>query len=366
MSGVWGKNIKISIFGESHGVGVGITIDGLPGGINLDMNYIKFEMDKRRPGKSKLTTSRKEADEVEILSGYFQEKTTGTPLCAFIRNTNTKSRDYSKTKDLIRPGHGDYTGYIKYKGANDYRGGGHFSGRLTAPLVFAGTIAKQILKSNNIIVGSHIKSIYKEEDDSFDYVNCSENTLNQLQREEFPLIDKNKEQIMKDIILQAKKDQDSVGGVIETAILNIEPGLGSPFFDSIESSIASLIFSIPGVKGIEFGEGFNITALKGSQSNDEYYIKDDLIKTYSNNNGGILGGISNGMPIIFKVAIKPTPSIGLSQKTVNIKERVNSNISIVGRHDPCIVQRVIPVIESAAALCILDMMIEKKGIEWIS
>ncbi|PAB59838.1 chorismate synthase [Anaeromicrobium sediminis] len=366
MSGIWGNNIKVSIFGESHGHGVGIVIDGLPGGIKLDMDYIKYEMDRRKPGKSKLTTSRKEADEVKILSGYFNGKTTGTPLCAFIENTNTRSRDYSKTKDLMRPGHADYTGYMKYNQSNDYRGGGHFSGRLTAPLVFAGSIAKQILEKNNILIGSHISSIYTQVDETFDYVNCNEELVKNLRLEEFPLIDKSKADSMKDIILRAKEEGNSVGGIVETIILNVETGIGSPFFSSIESRISSMMFSIPAIKGIEFGEGFNMAKMKGNESNDEYCIKDGEIRTYTNNNGGILGGISNGMPIVFKCAIKPTPSISMEQRTINIESKEETSLSIEGRHDPCIVPRAIPVIEAGVALTLLDMIIEKKGLEWIN
>ncbi|WP_066504050.1 chorismate synthase [Abyssisolibacter fermentans] len=361
MSGMWGKNIRLSIFGESHGECIGIVIDGLKAGIQLDLDYIRHEMKRRAPGNSLLSTPRKEKDEFEIMSGYFNNRTTGSPLCCMIKNNNTKSRDYDKTKHLMRPGHADYTGYIKHGGFNDYRGGGHFSGRLTAPLVFAGAIAKQILeKDYNIFIGSHIKSISNIEDQVF-----GENTLDldyicTLRNADLAVINTKIKEKMKKEIIKAKEQNDSVGGVIETAIINVIPGLGEPFFDSVESRLSQMLFSVPAVKGVEFGAGFDITRLKGSEANDEYKIENGIVKTLSNNNGGILGGITNGMPIIFRTAIKPTPSIAKQQTTINIKEKANSTIVIEGRHDPCIVPRALPVIDSVAALVMLDMIWERK------
>lgn len=356
MSGVWGKKIKLSIFGESHGKAIGINIDGLQSGIELDLNYINKEMGRRAPGNSELSTPRKEEDSFQILSGYFNGKTTGTPLCAIIYNTSHHSKDYEKTKNLMRPSHGDFTGYIKYGGFNDYRGGGHFSGRLTAPLVFAGAICKQILESKGIVIGSHIKSIEKIEDRSFNMVEINDETLKTLRGNRFPVMDATISAKMKDVIIKAKEEQDSVGGIIETAIINIPVGIGEPFFDSVESTLAQLLFSIPGVKGVEFGSGFDITKMKGSQANDEYYVDGDKIKTFSNNNGGILGGITNGMPLIFRVAIKPTPSISKVQKTIDIENKENAQIEIKGRHDPCIVPRALPVVEAVAAIAVLDLL----------
>ncbi len=367
MSNVWGKNIKLSIFGESHGKSIGIVIDGLPAGIELDLEYINYEMQRRAPGKSKLSTSRKEKDSFEILSGVFNNTTTGTPLCAIICNTNQRSKDYKDIKNIMRPGHADYTGYMKYSGFNDYRGGGHFSGRLTAPLVFAGAVAKQILeKRRNIIIGSHIASIKNIYDEKFDLVNIDKDILKALIKMDFPVLDSKKSTEMKQCISQSKEDKDSVGGVIETSVVNLPVGLGSPFFDSVESELAHLLFSIPAVKGVEFGAGFDITKLKGSQVNDEFYIRDGIVKTHSNNSGGILGGITNGMPIIFRTAIKPTPSIGKLQKTINISKKENTLLEIEGRHDPCIVPRVVPVIEAATAIVLFDLMIESEGKLWIS
>ncbi len=356
LSGMWGNNIKISIFGESHGSAIGINVDNLPSGFTLDMKEVTREMKRRSPGNNNLSTLRKEDDEPEILSGYFEGKTTGTPLCAIIRNKDNKSKDYSKIKDVMRPGHGDYPGFVKYSGFNDYRGGGHFSGRITAPMVFAGSICKQILRKEKIEIVSHIQSIGEIKDKSFLDCDLDEELINSLKYGEFPLINKNLEDKMKNKILNAKKEGDSVGGVIECIILGVESGIGSPFFDSVESTLAHLMFSVPAVKGIEFGRGFNITEMKGSKANDEYYLDEKKIKTKTNNNGGISGGITNGMPIIFRVAIKPTPSIYKEQGTVDIRTMEETTLKIEGRHDPCIVQRALPVIEGVSAIGILDLI----------
>lgn len=356
MSGMWGSKIKLSIFGESHGNAIGITIDGLPAGFSIDMDKIMMEMARRAPGKSSLSTPRKESDIPEILSGYFEGKTTGTPLCAIIRNSNTKSKDYSKLKDVMRPGHADYTGAIRYKGFNDYRGGGHFSGRITAPLVFAGAICKQILEVKGIIVSAHINSIGKIKDCSFLESDISDELLNSFKEKELPLINTKLEDEMRQEILRARSSGDSIGGTIECAILGVSPGIGDPFFDSVESTLAHLMFSVPAVKGIEFGKGFDISKMRGSEANDEYYLENGNIKTKTNNNGGILGGITNGMPIIFNVAIKPTASIFNEQNTVNIVTMEETTLCIEGRHDPCIVQRALPVIEAVAAIGITELM----------
>lgn len=356
MSGMWGSKIKLSIFGESHGNAIGITIDGLPAGFSIDMDKIMMEMARRAPGKSLLSTPRKESDIPEILSGYFEGKTTGTPLCAIIRNSNTKSKDYSKLKDVMRPGHADYTGAVRYKGFNDYRGGGHFSGRITAPLVFAGAICKQILEVKGIIVSAHINSIGKIKDCSFLESDISDELLNSFKEKELPLINTKLEDEMRQEILSARSSGDSIGGTIECAILGVSPGIGDPFFDSVESTLAHLMFSVPAVKGIEFGKGFDISKMRGLEANDEYYLENGNIKTKTNNNGGILGGITNGMPIIFNVAIKPTASIFKEQNTVNIVTMEETTLCIEGRHDPCIVQRALPVIEAVAAIGITELM----------
>ncbi|BBK78021.1 chorismate synthase [Clostridium butyricum] len=357
MSGMWGNKLKVSIFGESHGAGIGITIDGLPSGIEIDMEEVLKEMARRAPGKSKLSTARKEGDQPEILSGFFEGKTTGTPLCAVIRNSDQHSKDYGKLKDLMRPGHADYPGFIRYNGFNDYRGGGHFSGRITAPLVFAGAVCKQILNIKGINVGAHVKSIGTIYDKSFDEVELTKELLDNLKINELPLLCSEKEEIMRNAILEARSDCDSVGGTIECTVIGIDAGVGNPFFDSVESTLAHLMFSVPAVKGIEFGKGFEMSELRGSQCNDEYYYDGDKVKTYTNNNGGITGGITNGMPILFKVGIKPTPSIAKKQRTIDIEEKKESELIIEGRHDPCIVQRAVPVIEAVTAIGILDLVL---------
>lgn len=362
MSGIIGNNIKLSIFGESHGNAIGITIDGLKPGIKLDLEYIRQQMNRRVPGTSEFTTPRKEKDDFRILSGYFNGRTTGTPLCAIIMNEDKHSKDYEKTKNLMRPGHADFTGFVKYNGFNDYRGGGHFSGRITAPLVLAGSICRKVLEDRGIFIGSHIKSIGDIVDDFkeknlFSAVSIEKDKLMELSRSKFPVIDNASAEKMKNAIIEAKAEGDSVGGVIETAIINIPPGIGEPFFDSVESILSHLLFSIPAVKGVEFGEGFAMTSMPGSKANDEYYMDDNsAIKTRTNNNGGILGGITNGMPVIFRTAIKPTASILKAQKTVDIEKKENAEINIQGRHDPCIVIRAVPVVEAVSAIGILDLM----------
>ncbi|MGE5629569.1 MAG: chorismate synthase [Caulobacteraceae bacterium] len=360
MSGTWGNSIKISIFGESHGKAIGINIDGLKAGILLDINYIRREMQRRAPGNSEFSTPRREGDEFEILSGYFEGRTTGTPLCAVIYNTDKKSGDYSKLKNIMRPSHGDFTGYVKYNGFNDYRGGGHFSGRLTAPLVFAGAICKQLLNSRGITIASHIKSIGEEQDESFDPVAIEAGISEILASKAFPVLNAESEVLMKEVVARAKVQRDSVGGIVETAILGVEPGIGEPFFDSVESTLAHLIFSIPGVKGLEFGAGFDISRMHGSGAKDEYYMEDGKVRTYSNNNGGILGGITNGMPLIFRTAFKPTASIGMLQRTIDMENKVNTTIEVQGRHDPCIVPRAVPVVEAVAAIALLDLIMQSR------
>lgn len=355
----FGRKLKLTIFGESHGSSIGAVIDGLPSGIKLDFDFIKSEMLRRAPGKNKISTQRKETDDFIIESGYFNGFTTGTPLCVRIQNNDSHSKDYSILKDLMRPSHGDYPGFVKYRGFNDYRGGGNFSGRLTAPIVFSGSIAKQILKERyGINIGAHIYSIQDIKDKEFNSLGESKKNLDKILEKKIPVIDDSVINIMEEKILKAREYGDSVGGVVECIINNVGAGLGFPFFDSVESVISHGIFSIPSVKGIEFGKGFDITKLFGSCANDEYYFDEEKnIKTKTNNNGGILGGITNGMPIIFRVAIKPTPSISLPQNTININKKTNEILEIKGRHDPCIVQRAVPVIENMTAFIILDLIL---------
>lgn len=350
---VWGNKFKLSIFGESHGNGIGIVIDGIPPGIELDLNEIQREMDRRAPGKNLMSTARCESDKVEILSGFFDGKTTGTPLAGAIYNTDARSHDY--TPELIRPGHADYTGFIKYGKSHDFRGGGHFSGRLTAPLVFAGAVAKQALKSQGIQIGAHILNIGGINDKPFDMTDIDPELLKNLNTSLFPTISKTAADKMQQLILDKKSELDSVGGIIECAVIGVPCGTGDPFFGSVESRLSSIIFSVPAVKGIEFGAGFGFANMTGSIANDEFYIENKVIKTRTNNNAGINGGIANGMPIVFRTVIKPTPSISKPQKTVNIKTGENTKILIHGRHDPCIVHRAVSVIEAVTAAAVLDM-----------
>lgn len=360
MSSMWGKNIKISIFGESHGKAVGVTIDNLPSGLKLDMDKIDTLMKERAPGRTPWSTPRKEDDKVDIISGLNNGYTAGTPLTGLIYSTNTKSQDYDKTKHIIRPSHADYTGHIRYKGYNIISGGGHFSGRLTAPLVFAGAIAMQILELKGISINARIYSIGNIKDDNIDY--CKNFLPNQIADKNFPTVSKDAKEKMIEYILECKSEKDSVGGVIEIVANNMPAGIGSPMFNTLESNIASMMFAVPAVKGVEFGEGFDITKLKGSDANDEFDIADDKIVTATNNNGGILGGISNGMPLVFRCAIKATPSIAKEQNSVDIENNKKTKLEIKGRHDPCIVPRAIPVAKAVAALAILDTYLSQNEI----
>lgn len=361
MSGIWGSNYKLSIFGESHGKAIGMVLNGLPVGIELDMEQISKEMERRAPGRDNLSTPRVEGDQFEIVSGILDDITTGAPLCSMIWNSSQRSKDYSHIRYVMRPGHADYPGFVKYKGFNDYRGGGHFSGRITAPVVFAGAVAKQILARKGITIGAHIKSIGSVSEESFDAVNLNAETLLELAKKPFPVIDQSAGEAMKQVILEAKEELDSVGGTVEVGVTGIPVGIGDPFFDSVESKIASLVFSVPGTKGLEFGAGFAISDMKGSESNDEYYMDGDAVKTYTNNNGGITGGISNGMPIVYSVAIKPTSSISKKQRTIDVKEQSETELEVHGRHDPCIVHRTVPVLEAITAIAILDLILGEEG-----
>lgn len=358
----FGKVIHINLFGESHGDMIGIVINNLPAGLSLDEVRIAEDLTKRRP-KNKLSTARVEKDNYKIISGYFNKKTTGTPLTFIIPNDNTISRDYNK--DILRPSHADYTGRMKYNGFNDYRGGGHFSGRLTAPLVILGSICSQILESKGIFIASHIHSIKEIIDNDFDNKSLNHKTFERLLNSDFPLINPSVLANMEKQITDAKSANDSVGGTIETAVIGLEAGYGEPFFDSIESIIAHLIFSIPSVKGIEFGQGFDITKLFGSQANDQFIMENGQVKTITNNSGGIQGGISNGMPITFKTAIKPTASISKKQNTINIKTKEHIELELQGRHDPAIVHRVVPVINAVTSYSILEIILRNEGLKWM-
>ncbi len=355
MSANWGYNIELSLFGESHGQAIGIVIGNLPAGVRLHMDAIRWFMKRRAPGQNKMSTPRQEKDEVQIVSGLLDGVTTGAPLCAMIHNSNQHSQDYSELKVKMRPGHSDYPAYVKYHGYNDVRGGGHFSGRLTAPLVFAGSVARQILEEKGIVIGAHIKRIHNVEEPSFP-VDIDVDLLKQLSTQMYPVFDQQIFSQMQNEIEEARMHQDSVGGIIECAIINVPAGIGNPFFDSIESHLSSLLFSIPAVKSVSFGSGEAMTKMYGHEANDNYYYQNGQVKTKTNHNGGITGGISNGMPIIVNVGIKPTPSISQLQQTVNVETQTDTQIQVKGRHDPCIVPRAVVVVESMVALAILDMI----------
>ena len=359
MSGIWGNNLEVSIFGESHGRAIGITINGLPPGLEIDMDAVLIEMARRAPGRNELTTPRKEKDEPDIVSGFLDGKTTGSPLTALIWNTNTRSKDYSQMKRLMRPGQADYPGKMRYDGYNDYRGSGHFSGRITAPLVFAGAIAQQWLEQKGVTIGSHVKSIGNVEDEYFEEQNnVTIDQVNQMKQDQLPLFNDTKRKEMEQVIVDAKEDKDSVGGIVETFVLGVDAGYGNPFFDSVESTIAHLVFAVPATKGVEFGAGFEITRMLGSEANDGYYYdENDQIKTRTNNNGGILGGITYGMPIVFRTAIKPPASIEKKQETIDIESEESADLEVQGRHDPCIVPRVLPVLEAITAIGLMDLML---------
>jgi chorismate synthase len=370
MSAIWGNNLKVAIFGESHGPAIGVTLTGLPAGIPLDLTEIQCEMQRRAPGKGPLVTARQEKDIPEIVSGFYQGMTTGTPLCVMIANQNQRSEDYETELDLPRPGHGDYPGYVRYGGKADPRGGGHFSGRLTAPLVFAGAVCKQILGQYGVQICAHIQAIQEVHDLSFAEVIGPKNDLKDILTEEIiaelskatlPLLDPTRKTAMEQSIMKAKTAGDSVGGIIECAILGLAAGIGEPFFDSVESSLAHLLFSVPGVKGVEFGDGFALAARLGSQCNDAYYYQNSTIRTHTNHCGGILGGITTGMPVIFRTALRPTASIAQPQKTVSLKQNREAAITVQGRHDPCIVPRAVPVIEAVTAIVILDLLKEQQA-----
>mgnify|MGYP005757781723 FL=1 len=335
------------IFGESHGPAIGVVLEGVPAGLELDLEQVQKELDRRKPGQDPTATARKEGDLVEVLSGVFEGKTTGAPLAMVIRNSDQHSKDYESIRYTPRPSHGDYAGFIKSRGAQDYRGGGHFSGRLTAPLVAAGAVAKQVLAGRGVQVGAHISSIYGICDAALE----DPAELNAVAAKAFPVLDDGKGEEMRQAILEAKGEQDSVGGAIECAVTGLPAGLGAPDFGcNVEGIFAQYLFAVPAVKGIEFGAGVAFSLMRGSEANDPFAVEDGKVVTKTNHAGGINGGITNGMPVTFEVTIRPTPSISLPQESVDLRTGEETEIEIHGRHDPCIVPRAVPVIEAAAAL----------------
>ncbi len=362
MASIYQGNLKITIFGESHSKSIGVVIDGLKAGLAIDFKKVAFELTKRRP-YGEISTSRQESDELQIISGYWQERTTGTPLTITVLNQDTDSSQYEDSKDFLRPSHADYTAHLKYHGFQDYRGGGHFSGRLTVAIVIAGAICEQILAKQQIKIGTHIKRLYGIDDEPFDITNI-EKVIDDINNKKFATISSQRQEKMIEAIQEARDNRDSVGGILETIVIGKIKGLGEPFFHSFESVVSSLIFSIPGVKGIEFGLGFGFCDQLGSEVNDAFYF-DGSVKTKTNNNGGINGGITNGMPIIIKTVVKPTPSIGLPQETINIKTLEPASHEIKGRFDPCIVHRVPVIINSMVAIALVDFIMSQKANEWM-
>jgi chorismate synthase len=358
MGSTWGKNIRISLFGESHGAGVGIVLDGLPPGLKLDWAQIMREMARRAPGKAKYATPRAESDAVRVQSGLHEGKTTGAPLMAFIDNENVRSADYQT--HLPRPSHADYTAFVKYQGFADMRGGGHFSGRLTAPIVFAGAVAKQLLRKEGVTIGAHILRVGGVCDTPFDACAVDEAQLKALHEQAFPVVDSQAEKDMKREIEDARSKGDSVGGMVECAAVGLTAGWGEPFFESVESVIAGLLFSIPGIKGVTFGAGMAFAGFYGSQANDALAIEYERVYTRTNHSGGIAGGITNGMPLVVQAVMKPTPSIRKEQHTVDLNTLRPAKLKIEGRHDPCIVVRALAVVEACVALGILELAMERK------
>ena len=352
MSSSYGENLRLTIFGQSHSPAVGMTLEGIPAGRKLDMAELQLFLQRRAPGRNEWSTARSEADVPEFLSGLLDDHTCGTPLTAIICNTNTRPEDYNELSRVPRPGHADYTAQVKYFGSQDHAGGGHFSGRLTAPLCVAGGICLQLLKREGIEVISRIAQIADVCDRGELLASTEEKT--------FPVVDETAGEKMREAIAAARAEGDSVGGVVECAVLGLPAGLGDPIFDGMENRIASIVFGIPAVKGLEFGAGFALAAMRGSESNDPYAVQDGRIVTVTNRCGGILGGISTGMPLVFRAAFKPTPSIAGEQQSVDMQTMTPKRLRASGRHDPCIVPRAVPVVEAAAALAVYDALLQRR------
>lgn len=361
MKNTFGNSLTVTIFGESHGSSVGAVIDGIAPGIKIDDGYIEKRLSERRPA-GEFSTSRVEKDNYSFVSGVFNGYTTGAPLTVIIPNENTRSCDYEKTRNLPRPSHADYTASIKYHGYEDYRGGGHFSGRVTAALVLAGAVIRSALHGIGIEIGTHISRLHGIADRKFE--DYSED-IALLSEKVFPTLSDNAGALMKSEIKAAKEKGDSVGGILESAVIGVPSGVGEPWFDSVESMISHILFSIGGIKGVEFGEGFALADMLGSEANDPFILDDGKIQTASNHNGGINGGITNGMPILVRCAVKPTPSIFKEQNTVNLKTMTEEKLSLSGRHDPAIIHRARAVVDSAIAIAIADMLTTRYGTDFL-
>lgn len=357
MSSEFGNILKVSVFGQSHGKAIGVNIDGLPAGEPIDPEELNAFLDRRKPGKSPLSTARKESDTPVFLSGLENGVTCGFPLCAIIENNDQHSSDYSELADKPRPSHADYTARVKWGGHADMRGGGHFSGRLTAPLCIAGGIAKQLLARRGIFVGAHLAAVGTENDAPFPLHPTAE-LFGAIAAKPFPVVDDEAGERMQALILEARQNLDSVGGIIECAAIGLPAGLGAPMFDGVENRLAAALFGIPAVKGVEFGLGFGSARLHGSENNDPFTVENGAVVTASNRAGGILGGITTGMPVTLRTAIKPTPSISRPQQTVSLSAMENAELVIRGRHDPCIAHRAVPVVEAVTAAVLLDLLLE--------
>lgn len=363
MSATWGRNFRVTIFGQSHGAAIGAVIDGVPAGLEIDEARIARDMARRAPGSLPGSTKRREPDSVRILSGVYNGRATGGPICGIIENTDTRSPDYADIRLKPRPGHADYTGFIKYKGFNDPRGGGGFSGRLTAPFTFAGAVARLMLSQRGVTVGSHILRIGQVCDLPFDPVHVDVPLLSRLYEKPFPVLEDELGLQMRDAVAQAQQACDSLGGVIECAAAGLPAGWGDPFFNSLESDIAALLFSVPAVKAVEFGAGFGSCEMTGSVSNDPFCLKEGRVRTRTNNAGGIQGGISNGMPLIVRAGVKPTPSIARAQQTVDLETMQETSIEIHGRHDACIVPRAAAAVEAAVLIALADACVGEGGMQ---
>ena len=358
MSSSFGNRIRVSVFGESHGPAIGVTVDGLPAGEAVDLQELGRFMARRAPGQGAHTTARREADQVEVLAGLTDGVTNGAPFAAIIRNTNTQSGDYDRLRDLPRPGHADYTAWVKYGGHNDIRGGGHFSGRLTAPLCIAGGIALQILARRGVRIGAHIAAIHGVRDAALDAADPDMEALAAAACRPLAVLSEEAGRRMLAEIEAARRDGDSVGGVVECAAAGLPAGLGAPMWEGVENRIAAAVFGIPAVRGIEFGAGFAAAEMTGREHNDPFVLENGQIRTAGNRHGGVLGGITSGMPLIFRAAFKPTPSIAAEQDTVSLSGMRPEKLTVEGRHDPCIVPRAVPCVEAAAAVVLLDLMEE--------
>ncbi len=361
MKNTFGQSVAVTIFGESHGAGIGAVIDGLAPGIEVDEVFIASQL-KKRKGPGNVSTARREKDACRILSGVFEGKTTGTPICVVIENEDQHSKDYSKTKDLARPGHADFTAFCKYHGFQDYRGGGHFSGRITAPLVAVGAIVIKALEKKGIRIGTHVLSCGGISDRKFDDY---DNDFDSLSNLSIPVLDETARTEIENKIVEMRADGNSIGGVLQTAVTGMPAGVGEPWFDTVESVLSHALFSVPAVKGVEFGAGFDFATMSGLEANDPFRMENSKVVTETNNNGGINGGITNGMPIIFNCAVKPTPSIYKEQKTVDFIKNENSDIIINGRHDPAIIHRAAVVVDSITAITLCDLLAGRYGTDFL-